>query len=171
MKTKTINIYSFKELSENAKDKARNWWRDCGAGDEWYEYLLEEAKELGVKISGFDTGRGNDISGEFTLSACEVAQNIFNNHGETCDTFKTATSFMAAWQPVFDAYMDEEDEKYESRESENELQELESEFLREILEDYLSMLRKEEEWYFSDEQIDEAITCNEYEFTEDGKIA
>lgn len=171
MKTKTINIYSFNELSEKAKDKARNWWRDCGAGDEWYECTLEDAVTIGVRITGFDTGRGQDISGEFMLSPNEVAQNIFNNHGETCDTFKTAAAFMAEWQPVFDAYMDEESERYETREAEEELMELESEFLHDILEDYLSMLRKEEEWYFSDEQVDEAITCNEYEFTEDGGIA
>ena len=32
-------------------------------------------------------------------------------------------------------------------------------------------LKEDYEWRMEDEQVDENITCNEYEFTENGKIA
>jgi hypothetical protein len=50
-------------------------------------------------------------------------------------------------------------------------EDIDKEFLRALLEEYLSTLRKEEEYQLSDEVADEMITVNEYEFTEDGGIA
>jgi hypothetical protein len=40
-----------------------------------------------------------------------------------------------------------------------------------LLEEYLSTLRKEEEYHLSDEVADEMLVANDYEFTEDGKPA
>lgn len=173
MRTETItrNLYTFSELSEKAKDKARVWWREAAYGDKWWEAVYDDAERIGLKITSFDTGRGDDITGEFTLSACEVAANITRDHGETCDTFKTAEAFLKEWNPVYADYLDEKSEKYESREAEEEMMELEEEFIKNLLEDYLSSLRKEVEWYYGDEHIEEAIRCNEYEFTEGGEIA
>lgn len=54
MKTKTINLYEFNELSEAAKEKARNWWRECSVGDSfWSERILDETKEQ-ASFMGFD---------------------------------------------------------------------------------------------------------------------
>jgi hypothetical protein len=52
----------------------------------------------------------------------------------------------------------------------NEKDEIDREFLRALLEEYLTILRKEEEYQLSDEVADEMIVANAYEFTEDGKI-
>lgn len=169
--TITRNIYTFEELSEKAKDKARDWWRTSAAYDEWWEFIYDDAKEIGLKITGFDCGRGNDITGEFTLSACEVAANIIKNHGEQCETRKTAESFLKEHDPVFSDYLNEESERYETREAEEELQDIEEDFRKSLLEDYLIMLRNEHEYYFSEEHVDECIEINQYEFTEGGKIA
>jgi len=51
------------------------------------------------------------------------------------------------------------------------LDELGEEFTKAILEEYLSMLKKEYEYLTSDEAVKEMIEANEYEFTEKGKRA
>ena len=54
MKTITINTYTFPELSEKAKDKARQCYHNAYmSGGFWHECTIEDAKEVG-KVLGFD---------------------------------------------------------------------------------------------------------------------
>lgn len=54
MKTITINTYTFPELSEKAKDKARQYYHDAYMSDGfWHECIIDDAKEVG-KLLGFD---------------------------------------------------------------------------------------------------------------------
>lgn len=54
MKNITVQAYTFSELSDKAKDKARQYHHDAYMSDgHWYEYVLDDAKEVG-KILGFD---------------------------------------------------------------------------------------------------------------------
>ena len=163
-------VYFFNELSEAAKQKAIENLSDINVSHNWWEFTYDDAKEIGLKITEFELDRNRYATGEFLLSACEVAQNIFNNHGEECETYKTAQKFMEIWQPVFDDYMNEESTNFESEESEGHLQELEDEFLKDLVEDYSIMLQDESEYLQSDESIIETIEANEYEFTENGKL-
>lgn len=171
MRTITKNLYQFEELSEEAKQKAVTTLYDINVGHHWWDCTYEDAANIGLKITGFGLDRDRHAEGEFILSACEVAQNIFNNHGETCDTFKTATDFMQNWQPVFNEYMDENSGHYESHDHEQTMLELEAEFLKYLLEDYSIILQNESEYLMSDEAIIETIHANEYEFDEDGNRA
>lgn len=170
MKTKRIKIYSFDELSAEAQQKAINGHSSINVDFDWWESIYEDAKNIGLKITGFDLDRNRHASGEFILSACEVSQNIFNNHGENCSTFLTAQNFINAWQPLFNNYMDENSEDYESNELENEMQEAEDRFLNSLLEDYSIILQNECEYLQSDEVIKETLIANEYEFLKSGKI-
>ncbi len=169
MRTIEVKLYSFEELNEDAKKKAINKFSDINVDYDWWESDFEDAANIGLKITEFDCYRGG-IKGSFNLSANEVAANIFKEHGENCGTYKTATKFMEEWQPIFDAYMDESNEEaYESQESEDKLMELESEFLKDLLGDYLKILRDNYEYNTSEEAIIETIKANEYEFTEEGR--
>jgi len=170
MKTKVINPYQFSELSDEAKEKAISNLSDINVDYEWYESIYEDASNIGLKITGFDLDRNRHADGEFTLSACEVAQNIINNHGDECETYKTAQSFLNDFNPVFADYMDETNENYENRESEDKLTDIESEFLNSLLEDYSIMLQNECEYLQSDEAIIKTIEANEYDFDEDGNL-
>ena len=170
MKTVKVNVYKFSELSEQAKEKARNWWREGGLDYKWWNFIYDDAKRIGLKITSFDLDRNRHAKGDFLLAANEVAANIFKEHGEQCETYKTATQFMEEWQPVFNDYMDENGVNYESEMLEGHLMELEEEFLSSLLEDYSIMLQNEYEYMCSDEYVNEAITINEYDFTEDGSI-
>jgi hypothetical protein len=137
---------------------------------DWYEFIKEDAKNIGLQIDSFDLDCNRHATGKFLLSPLEVAQNILNEHGETCETYKIAKKFLEAHAPVFSEYMNEQSEKYESRESEDELQDIEDDFLKELLEDYSIILQKESEYLQSDEAIIETIEANEYDFTEDRKL-
>lgn len=55
LETTTRQLFKFEELSDKAKDKAREWYRDAGQHDEWWEFTYEDAVAcagiLGIKIA------------------------------------------------------------------------------------------------------------------------
>jgi hypothetical protein len=51
-----------------------------------------------------------------------------------------------------------------------QVEDMELEFLRSILEDYRILLQKDYDYQTSDEAIIETIQANEYEFTENGEL-
>ncbi len=53
MKTVEIKVYQFDELSDEAKEKAHQWWGDGGFDYEWWEFIYEDFKER-AKEAGFD---------------------------------------------------------------------------------------------------------------------
>ena len=57
MQTISVNIFKYNELSEKAKEKARQWWRDCNYSDDfWSECVIDDAKEIGKRL-GFDINK------------------------------------------------------------------------------------------------------------------
>jgi len=170
MKTITINLYSFEELSEESQEKVLSDLYDINVNHQWWEGIFEDAANIGLKITSFDLERNRHARGEFTISAAEVAANILKNHGEECETYKTADLFLKERSPIFADYMNEDSDNYESSEVEGKLQDLESDFLNSLLEDYSLMLEKDCEYLTSREAIVETIQANEYTFEENGKM-
>lgn len=170
MRTIEVKIFKFNELNEKAKQNTISNLSDINIDHNWWEFIYEDAKYIGLKIMSFDLDRNRHAKGEFILNAPEVAQNILSNHGKECETYKTAESFLEVWQPIFNIYMDEEHEQYESSEPEEKLVEMENDFLNSLLEDYSIILQNEYEFLQSDDAIIETIEANEYEFTEDGEM-
>lgn len=65
-------VFEFAELSERAKERARERWRDGGQHDEWWKYIYEDAVAVaeclgicisthGVKLHGGGTRQDPDI--------------------------------------------------------------------------------------------------------------
>lgn len=161
MRTVRTKVYKFSELSEPAKKKAIEWYLSASDIDQfWYAEINEDAKNIGLQITDCDE---YSIDGNFTLSANEVAANIFRDHGEETETYKTARKFMDEWEPVFAEYL-------QTEEMETELMDIETEFLKSLLEDYRIMANKADEYYHSPEYAIESIKANEYEFTKEGNI-
>lgn len=68
MRTMEIKIYEYEELSDKAKQKAREWFaRACGR-DDWWEFIEKEAENIGIKINSFDIYH-QTINGEIITSA------------------------------------------------------------------------------------------------------
>lgn len=174
MKTKTILLYSFDELSEEGKKKAlSNLW-DLNVDHEWWEYTYEDAERIGLKIMEFDIDRRNYCKGKFIKNVEEVCELILKEHGENCETYKTAKTFLEDKSKLVTKYSDgintdqvSEDNEYDF---DNDCDELEEEFLKSLCEDYRIILRKEYDYLTSEEQIMESIKSNEYTFTENGEL-
>lgn len=165
-RTIRTKVYLFNELSKDAKQKAIETMCCINVDSDWWQSTYEDAANVGLKLTGFDLDRNRHAKGEFTLAANEVAANIFRDHGDMCETYKTAESFMNEWQPVFNEYMTEPDNMTEL---ETKLIDIEYEFLNSLLEDYSIILQKESEYLQSDDAIQETIEADEYEFTSEGK--
>lgn len=159
METRTYTVYKFNELPEDAREKALCNLYDLNVDHDWWDSVYDDAGRVGIKITSFDTDRGNCLEADYTEYTQEIAREILTNHGEKCDTYSTAKNFLDEVSPL-----DEED-------NEDKIEELETEFLYAIREDYLSILRKEYEYLTTEEAIIESIEANDYDFTINGKIA
>lgn len=168
MRTVRIKVLKFEELDAMAKQKAIEWYMS-GFNDDaeiCRQDSREDAKQIGLKIISLDDHRANE--GEFLISAAETAKLIFANHGEQCDTYKTALDFTKSIQEIekkAEAENKDGDEEYYFSE---EIEEAEKEFLQSLLEDYRIMLNKDIDYRSSEEYISEHMQANDYEFTEEG---
>lgn len=85
MRTEQIQIFTYNELSDAAKSKARDWWRNASRNDSfWSECAIDEAKEQGalmgleisnVYFSGFwSQGDGACFEGSFNAANVKAEQ-------------------------------------------------------------------------------------------------
>ena len=156
MRIKETKVYPFAELSETAKEKAIENLASINVDYVWWEFMLEDAKNVGIEIVEFDIFRASYCRGTID-DAIDTARAILKEHGNTCETWQTAKDF---YDVV--AKDGENTDNYES---------LCSEFEYSILEDYRILLQKEYENLTSQQVIIETIEINEYEFTENGELA
>ena len=54
MREVTVKLFQFDELSDKAKEKARNWWRQCEAESFSSDGELTESAETAAKLLGID---------------------------------------------------------------------------------------------------------------------
>lgn len=161
MKIKTINVYLFDELSDDAKQKAIADNCDINVDYGWWHSIYDDAKMIGLKITGFGLDRnrhctGHEMSNTNTLT---IAQKIKIEHGFDTPTYELAEQYIKDY-----AALDDDIDTGELRDFENE-------FLNSLLEEYSILLQKEYEWLTSEETIVDSLRANQYEFLEDGSRA
>lgn len=165
-------LFTFDELTDKAKETAREWFRTDYPEYEWWDGVYMDADNIGLKIKEFDIDRGAHVEAVFIESAEETAHKIEKEHGETCETFTDAKNYLKERDALLEAApRDEGGDFVDEYELDNQLDALDVEFLRTLQEDYRIMLQKEYEYLLSDESIDENIRINEYEFLENGEVA
>jgi len=172
MRTIRTKVYKFNELASGAKEKAiRDNW-DINVLDNWWENTYyADALNVGIKISSFDIDRGNYCQGNLTGTAEETAKLIIKDHGEICETYKTAQNYLNNRQELINsAPTDKKGEFTDENELDNNLADLDQEFKDSIFEDYLIILRNEFDYLTGKEAIKETLITNEYEFTIDGNL-
>ena len=156
MRIKETKVYPFDELSDESKEKAVQGLWGINVDYEWWETTFEDAKNVGIAITEFELDRGSYCRGTID-NAIDTARAILKEHGDSCETWQTAKDFHDTV-----AKDGEDTADYES---------LCLEFKYSLLEDYRIILQKEYEHLAGEEAIVETIKANEYEFTEDGKLA
>jgi hypothetical protein len=170
MRQQITNVYQFDELTETAKEKAIDNNIYINVDDEWWESTYEDAERIGIKITGFDIDRGSFCEGKFIEDVCFTAHKIIEEHGEVCETYKTAEAFLKERDEIVDTAPKDENGDFENEwELDEKLNDIEDEFKKSILEDYRIMLTKEYEYLTSRKAIIDTIEANDLEFTEDGK--
>lgn len=172
MRTIETKLYKFSELSEKAKQKAIENMYDINVCFDWWMFAYQDAEQIGLKITSFDIDRGNYCEGKFIEDAQTVANKILLHHGEQCETYKTAKTFLSDWDQLVEKYSDgiTKNKVAEGNECDfdNEADDLENEFLKSLCEDFKTILSNEYEYQTSKDAIIETIEADEYEFTEEG---
>lgn len=162
MEKKTYFTYKFNELSDQAKEKALQYFRqDSFIGEMAWDTVKEDAKSIGLILQGTD--HRDNMTGYFKDYPEDCALAIIANHGTQCETYKTAQTFLDAIEP----YAELNDLTHEE---EGKLQEIKEEFKRSILEDYRIMYEKEIDYQYSDSALTEMIEANDFDFLENGTL-
>lgn len=170
MRTITKTVYTFDELSDDAKDRARDWYREGAPDYDWWEDVYYDAEQIGLRITGFDLDRNRYAKGEMIEDAAECADRIIANHGAQCDTYTLAEEYLQHRDEIIaSAEHDEDGELVDEYELDCQLDNLDAEFLHDLLEAYSWHLQEEYEWLLSDKSVDENILINKYTFTADGE--
>lgn len=182
----TINrtLYTIDELDGSARDKALSHLWDLNIDYDWWEHIYEDAATIGLQITAFDLGSRKSIAGKLTESLRDCCALIRKHHGEECHTFKTARQYLKGYARALEVWraceLETCPEGYEEFspsdwlgefDSTYEYKDIEEEFKKALLQDYLSMLQDEHDYQTSEEQILESVRANEYLFTEDGELA
>ena len=182
MREITVKAYKFDELSDDAKKRALNKFRDINVEYDWWTdgayYTIRAAgKLIGLDIDRiyFDTYLYCifDASYEYVRGASAAVCKEFS---WADDLHKVAKDLQALQKRHFYSLSC----NVASQRDTNSYQcfrfgeDYECEDLGDILDDFAHwarvLLRDEYEWLTSDEAVKEIIIINEYEFTEDGKL-
>lgn len=200
--TRTITIFKFSELSEKAKETARQWYREGAFDFEWWDFVYEDAITcaaiLGIEIeakniqfSGFwSQGDGASFTGKYAYA--KDAHNLIRQHAPQDETLaRIADGLLEAQRKAnyklvskisihrggychshmmdFDTYvaLANGDESAASDEQELAIKTA----MRGFADWLYRQLEKEYDWRNADEQVDESIEANEYEFLENGARA
>jgi hypothetical protein len=174
MRVIEIELYQFAELSATAKAKAVRKLHDINVSFDWWNCIYEDAEQINLNITGFGLDRSNNCSGSLEYSMNSTIELIFENHGEGCKTVAIAQRYNARWSDLVAKFSDGKDKERVTEENDIEFDdradELQSEFLENVLSEYADILQREYEHLIGDEAIIETITTNEYEFTSDGEL-
>jgi len=158
MRTIETTIYTFDELSDEAKERAISQHRQC-VEYPWFSECLESLKafcdEFGVKVT------------DYTLSDCyraSISTDATSKHfrgvklsGFDREAMPTGFCFDCDLRYTFhDEFKRTGDAFYA---------------FNDALQAFLISVKRDIEWNYSDEAITELIQINVYEFTEEGDIA
>ena len=158
-----VMLYEFRELSESAKEKAIERFRDFNVDYDWWSSSYDGVAECGIVIHEFDTYRGtikSDIDDKY-----ETAKTVISDWGEKSDFHVLSKQFLLDREALIEKY----GEPFILLDDESDL--LKSNYHHDINQEMLKMLREEYEYLTSDEAVIESIEINNYEFTEDGTLA
>lgn len=177
-------LYSLDELDERVQEKVLESLWSLNVYHDWWDHIYDDAANIGLKITEYDTYR-DTISGELTEYLLDSCKLIRKNHDKECETFKTAKAYLDEYIAVFVKWREAKQSSGDQDDFKNwkpadflaefkwtdEAEEVEKEYQKALLEDYLVLLRKEYDYQTSAEAVKESIIANEYLFTGDGERA
>jgi hypothetical protein len=196
MRTIKINICKYEELSDKAKETARDWFRSFGHHDDWYESTYEDAITVGklmgieiedIRFSGFSSqGDGASFTGKL-VKADDILKNV-KEYAPLDTTLHEIAGGIEDIQQKYDgkvaATLSRRDYRYFHEYTVTiEVDDIEGVEALEwslLNDEVCRLLRKFMKWTYrqledtydglnSDESVYENIIANEYEFYETGE--
>ena len=189
-------VFKFDELSDAAKEKAREWYRRAGDNDDSYaDHVIEDLKQcasiMGIEVdktywSGFwSQGDGASFTGSYRYAKGgvkaikahasqdkelhRIAQAL--QDAQRVNFYRLQSSISAGGYYSHSGTMVADTEDTESRY--RDIGAAEDDLLqafRDLADWFYTQLESAYEWENADEQVDENICANEYEFDEYGTI-
>lgn len=174
MRVKTIQILTYSELSDTAKETARNWYRQCGdcyySGDENVESLKRWAAWFHVKISNYSLG-GSDNRSQGVQYDVIIDDNAENLSGVRLWKWLNNQFMLPKLDGncPFTGYCFDENLLNPIREfMKRPGGQSYADLMWECVESFVSAYAADVDYSYSDEAVEENILGNEYEFDEYG---
>lgn len=157
MREITITLYTFHELDETAKARARDWLRN-GMEYPWFSESIDSIRafvtRFGANLGDWSLGeRGRDyIKTDITAAHFRGLKLRDFSPDEMPTGYCLDTSL---WGTFHQEWKRTGDPMYA---------------FEQALEAALSDIAADVEWHYGDEAIDECMDCNNYQFTQEGKF-
>lgn len=198
MRTEEITIYTYDELTDKAKEKAREWYRSGSLDYDWWDSVYDDflnicrimgvdTSERDIQFSGFwSQGDGASFTGSYAYA--KGSAKAIREHAPQDKELHGIVDELAALQRRYfygiDASITRMGSRYvhshtmqveaHTTHHDRHLNDDDEQHLKELMRDLADwlycQLEKEYEYLTSDEAVEESIRANEYEFTEDGAI-
>jgi hypothetical protein len=193
MKTKTIELYEFDELSDDAKEKAREWFREGNLDYDWWDCTFDDAKAAGkyigidvddIRFSGFwSQGDGASFAGSYeyrkggerALKADFATDTTLHAIARGLTAIQRRYFYQLGARVTFTGRYCHEGctsiDVWDKRDCGTALADAEetvSELLRDFMHWIYRRLENEFNWLQADEQVDEGMRANGYTFDADG---
>lgn len=153
-----VEIYTFEELNEKARERARSWYRD-GLDYPWWSEAVDSirafAKHFGATVTDYSLGSGcgRDYIKTDATNANFRGVKLADINREYMPTGYCLDCDL--WYEFYDQFKKTGDAKYA---------------FDQALEEAICAIQRDIDYQYSDESVDEALTINDYKFTGDGRI-
>lgn len=161
MRTITLDIYKFEELSAPAQAKAieENRYYEIERGG-WAEPIIEDAAQTAdLKIYEFDILHTR-VSALFITDARESAECIIYHHDPCSDTYFIANTFIYR--------LDSLEQQEDTAKTETDIEECIEDFASALKMAYGQLLNRHYDYLTSDEGVQEYLSDSDFKFTADG---
>ncbi len=195
--TKHYTLYTFDELSDKAKEKAREWFRRDYPDYDWWESVYEAAKTgaglLGIEIDGINfsgfcsQGDGARFRGSYRFKKgwrkailAEFGEGPYRDAlldiGQQLQEAQARQFYKLEATVAYHGYYEHSgctsigvSHAEDPYRDIGDCEDAVIQALREFMDYIYEWLEDEYDWLTSDEQVDESIRANEYTFLENGE--
>lgn len=185
---RNTECFYFPELSETAKEKAREWYRERALDYEWFDSVFDDAKTMfafagfnidKIYFSGFcSQGDGAMFEGTWCASDTKPVKEMKAYAPQDKELHRIAAEARSITRSDKEAstsmqhrghYYHEHCVEFTGDARTPELLDRIAEMARDAMRWIYRTLEKEHDYLLADAQVDETIIINEYEFSSEGK--
>ena len=156
MRVLTVEAFRFQDLEDEAKERAREWYRD-GLDYPWFSESIDSirafAKHFGVSLMDWEIGGGRNYIKTDATNANFRGVRLDSINRDHMPTGYCLDADL--WEAFYDEFKKTGDAKHA---------------FEQALEAALCAVQRDIEYQYSNEAVDESLRFNEYEFNSNGSI-